>query len=133
MSCLQGQIKGWASWAAVRNANLWVAPERNWNKSEIWCHLTQVSTRDSLHNWWNVNVNTKSVSSNPLKCWTNIYRISVSRGAKLACLECPHVSVWPWMSFKQSFHCSFHIVNPYWPCITAYVQGSCHGSIPLNH
>jgi hypothetical protein len=39
--------------------------KHHWNKSQIWCQLTQVSTCDSLHNWHYVIVNRKSVSARP--------------------------------------------------------------------
>jgi hypothetical protein len=35
------------------------------NKEEILCQLIQVSTRDSLHNWRNINVDRKLVSPRP--------------------------------------------------------------------
>jgi hypothetical protein len=41
------------------------ALKHDWNKSEIWCQLTQVYTRHPSHNWRNVNVNRKLVSPRP--------------------------------------------------------------------
>jgi hypothetical protein len=56
--------------------NLRGALEHNGNKSEIWCQLTQVSTRDSLNNWQYVNAKRKSVFPAPTqtldKCLQNI-------------------------------------------------------------
>jgi hypothetical protein len=61
----QGRIKGRVSRAADRGAKLKGAQKHHWNKSEIWCQLTQVSTRDSLHIWQNVNLSRSRRSSSP--------------------------------------------------------------------
>jgi hypothetical protein len=51
-----GRIKGWSSWAAARGSNLLGELKHLQNTSEMLCHLTQVSTRDSLRDWRNIIV-----------------------------------------------------------------------------
>jgi hypothetical protein len=66
-ACMQGWIKGRASQAVDWSTSLQRALKYYWNKSEIWCHLTQVVTRNSLHNWRKVNVNRKLVFPIPTR------------------------------------------------------------------
>jgi hypothetical protein len=48
-------------------------PKYQWNKSEIWCQLTQAFTRNSLHNWQNVNANSYLLCITAVLCYANVF------------------------------------------------------------